>query len=327
MDKKIDNILARILGGEGSSDDFLQFGNWLNEDSKNREIFLRLKNYWDAEVSFNHSISPVDSLAKTQKEIRKRKMRNRRKAIVKVIIPVAAVIFLIITLSIIYKAHKVNDPVEYFTYVTTKNKIDFTLNDESKITLNKNSRFTYSNKYGISDRNIQLEGEAYFEIKKDPSRQFVVAVQAGANPVFIKVLGTTFNLKLDKEKEQVIATLAEGSIQFENAEQTIMIFPNQELTYHYSTNDISIKEVIVEDHTLWKSGLIKYKTVSFLYLVTELEKIFKVKIIIQNKHLENPEVTVTGTFSEEQTLEEILTVVSRSLPFEWTRDNGVYYIN
>ena len=328
MNIKINHIIARILGGKATSDDFLLFNNWLNEDTNNKKEFIQLKNYWDAEVSFNHSISPILSLEKTQNEILRKEKTTFLKKIFYIFTPIAAVVALVITVSVLY--HKYNAPnerVEFFTYLTNEHKINFSLNDESEVTLNKNSRLTYSSRYGVKDRYVKLEGEGYFDIKHDPTTDFVIAIQADENVVFIKVLGTVFNVKVDEDNKQVIATLIEGSIQFESPEQKIRIRPNQELTYHYSTNDIHIKEVDTDEKTSWKDNLIKYKSIPLVELLARLEQNFNVRIIIQNKKLTNHDVTVTGSFGEEQSLDQILKVISRSIPFKWYVDNdGVYYI-
>ena len=57
MENSIDHIITRILSGNSSSEDFLSLSEWLNADEKNKKEFRLLKSYWDAEVSFSHSLS------------------------------------------------------------------------------------------------------------------------------------------------------------------------------------------------------------------------------------------------------------------------------
>ena len=61
MENRINHIIARVLSGESSSDDILSLSEWLNENEKNRDEFRRLKNYWDADVAFKHSVAPTFS--------------------------------------------------------------------------------------------------------------------------------------------------------------------------------------------------------------------------------------------------------------------------
>ena len=72
MENSIDHIITRILSGNSSSEDFLSLSEWLNADEKNKKEFRLLKSYWDAEVSFSHSLMPnvsLDNLRKQAKEI------------------------------------------------------------------------------------------------------------------------------------------------------------------------------------------------------------------------------------------------------------------
>ena len=80
------------------------------------------------------------------------------------------------------------------------------MDDGTKIILNRNSRFTYSDAYGTDQRKVNLEGEAYFEVAKNPERPFIVDMGNAS----IRVLGTTFSVKADKGKDQITAVLLEG---------------------------------------------------------------------------------------------------------------------
>ena len=146
------------------------------------------------------------------------------------------------------------------------------------------------------------------------------------NGASIVVLGTHFNVKADADSDDITATLVEGSIRFEGAKQNIVMTPNQQLTFSRSTNKVDIKHVDTDVFTAWKDGLLKYKSIPFIELMEELKNTYKVDIKIDNEELKKPTVTVSGTFSREQSIEQILKVISRSLPIRWNNSNGVYYI-
>ena len=99
------------------------------------------------------------------------------------------------------------------------------MDDGTKIILNRNSRFTYSDAYGTDQRKVNLEGEAYFEVAKNPERPFIVDMGNAS----IRVLGTTFSVKADKGKDQITAVLLEGSIRFESPTQQVLLAPDQQL--------------------------------------------------------------------------------------------------
>lgn len=323
MENRINHIIARVLSGESSSDDILSLSEWLNENKKNRDEFRRLKNYWDADVAFKHSVAPAFSADKLLRQIdlqdkcaRKRQLWNRFTPLI------AAVTLLFIFSTAFFLYHTNNHVAEYYTLLTDEHKSNFTMEDGTVITLNKNSRLSYSDTYGKNSRNVKLEGEAYFEVAKDSGKPFQVEM----NGASIVVLGTHFNVKADAKADDITATLVEGSIRFEGAKQNIVMTPNQQLTFSRSTNKVDIKHVDTDPFTSWKDGLLKYKSIPFIELIEELQATYKVEIRIDSGELMKPAVTVSGTFSEEQSIEQILKVISRSLPIRWHNSDGVYYI-
>lgn len=322
MDIRIDYIIARILSGESSAEDIFYLSEWLNENEKHKEEFCRLKGYWDAEVTFNHSIFPSLSAEKLQREINIRTIRQKKKRLWRQILSFAAAAVFLLLLTVSYFHYTDKSVSTYYTYLTDEQKSAFLLDDGTRITLNKNSRLTYSDDFGKEKRSVRLQGEAYFEVAKDSLKPFRVEMDGAS----ITVLGTHFSVKAAKGTDEITATLVEGSIRFDGAKQHITMLPNQQLTFKRSTNLIDIKQIDTEITTAWKDGLLKYKSVPFTRLMCELEQAYQVTIRIENKKLMNESVTVSGTFSKEQSMEQILKVIARSLPIRWSNSNGVYTI-
>jgi len=282
MEYKIDHIIARVLSGESSSEDILKLSDWLNADHKNKDEFRKLKNYWDAEVSFRNSVAPEIALKKLRDKIDFVEKKRKQKKFITIILPIAASICLLIMISTLYYFKNDKGAVEYYTYVTSNNISQFTLADGTKVSLNKDSKLTYSNSFGIDSRQVKLEGEGYFEVTKDSSRVFEVKMDQAS----IKVLGTKFNVKANLHENSIEATLVEGSIRFESETQKILLNPNQQLKFNKQTAKIDINSVDTEFYTSWKYDISKYKSLSLKNLVCDLEKKYKVKIEIINRKLD-----------------------------------------
>ena len=323
MESKIDHIIAHVLSGEASSEDILALSSWLGEDPKNQDEFCQLKSYWDAEVAFSQSVAPTLAAEKLQQTIRKQSFGEKQISLNRAFVFMAASVALLVVLTVIgimkYTGHITT---EYYTYLTDEHKSSFRMDDGTVVTLNKNSRLLFSDTFGKRERLVKLEGEAYFEVAKNVSKPFHVEIEGAS----ITVLGTHFNVKAEIGSENIEATLVEGSIRFQGADQNIVMTPNQQLTFNRSTNKIDIKHVDTDTFTAWKNGLLKYKSIPLTELISELEKIYKVGIKLENQELAEPYMTVSGTFSQDQNIDEILKVISRSLPIHWYNSNGVYYI-
>lgn len=133
-------------------------------------------------------------------------------------------------------------------------------------------------------------------------------------------------MKADAESDDITATLVEGSIRFEGAKLNIVMTPNQQLTFNRSTNKVDVKEIDTDTFTAWKDGLLKYKSIPFTELIENLKDIYQVEIRIDDERLADPSITVSGTFDQKQSIEQILKVISHSLPIRWTNKTGNYHI-
>lgn len=185
MENRINHIIARVLSGESSSDDILSLSEWLNENEKNRDEFRRLKNYWDADVAFKHSVAPAFSADKLQQKINVQRRQTARRQLWRNAIPLIAAACLLFIFSTALFLYNTNDRIsEHYTLLTDEHTSNFTMEDGTIITLNKNSRLSYSDKYGKDSRNVKLEGEAYFEVAKDPSKPFQVEMNGASITVY-----------------------------------------------------------------------------------------------------------------------------------------------
>lgn len=320
MENYINQLIAKVLSREASSDEIIRFSQWLSEKENNMDEFRKLKSYWDAEVSFGHTITPELSLQKIQ-----RKLKRKKKKKILYAISVAASLALLIGVGFFFMNREEKEkivPVEYFTYLTENNKTSFTLADGTKVHLNKNGKLIYTDRYGKTDRFVKLEGEAYFEVKHNPEIPFIIEL----GDAQIKVLGTSFNVRKD-EHDNILTTLVEGSIRFEAPDQQVMLVPNQQLVYTNSSNRIEISSINIDEELAWMEGIIRHRSVLFFDLINGLKKRFHVQIIIRNEQLKKSPVSMTGAFPEEQSLEDILKVISITYPFTWEKKDNIYYID
>ena len=115
-------------------------------------------------------------------------------------------------------------------YVPAGQRTLVTLADGTTVWVNGKSTLTFPSHFSSRTRAVELDGEAYFDVRKNPEKQFIVST---AHQSDIKVLGTKFNVKAYKEADEVITTLVEGKVNFEfnNASQQpqyIVMAPGQE---------------------------------------------------------------------------------------------------
>lgn len=127
---------------------------------------------------------------------------------------------------------------------------ELVLSDGSKVWLNSASRIKFPVNFSGNTRDVELSGEAYFEIAKDKARPFKVHF----NTSTVEVLGTHFNVNAyDNEVTQAV-TLIEGSVKVSNLQEGVKIKPGQQAVLG-NESKLKVKEVAVEEAVAWKNGL------------------------------------------------------------------------
>lgn len=321
MDHEIEQIILRNLSGEASCEDILVFSEWLSSSDAHKDSFLKIKKYWDAEVAGVKLRNPEAAYNMLLERIRK----TERKRVVRQLwikYAGAAAVAVIIGIAGYWMGeHQATAPLQYYSYITGNSISSFELPDGTEISLNKNSKLSYSSSYGEQVREVSLDGEGFFTVTKDKEKAFVVDLNGSK----ISVLGTVFNVKNYKKEDITMATLVEGSIRFETPDQQIVLKPDQQLVFNKSNNKIDMTNVSTDLVTAWKSHLIKYRSVPFREFLDMLKERYEVEIILSNEALGDQKVT--GSFDESLTVDQILDLMKKNLVFRWKKQGESYVIN
>ncbi|HCT94067.1 MAG: hypothetical protein A2X19_04260 [Bacteroidetes bacterium GWE2_39_28] len=161
----------------------------------------------------------------------------------------------------------VETPNEYNELTTPKGRsFSIVLNDGSRIWLNAQSKIKYPVRFGKNERRIQIAGEAFFDVKHDPQRPFIVET----TDYSVKVLGTKFNVNAYAQEESTSTTLVSGSvlIPMKTGSEAILT-PGDQLKFSRSDKSISIQKVDVELYTSWVENNLRIEQMP-------LDEIFKI---------------------------------------------------
>lgn len=153
------------------------------------------------------------------------------------------------------------------------------LPDGTKVWLSSGSKISYSRDFNGGNRNVELSGEAYFDVVKNEAVPFTV----NAGDLKIKVLGTDFNVKAYKDASTVSATLVRGAIEATTPGGTYRQYPDQKLVFSRVNGTTQI--VDVEDSGMassWKEGILYYDNQSLGEIAEDLQRIYGVKLIFAN---------------------------------------------
>jgi len=322
MNDQFSILVSRILAGEASEEDKKLLKQFLQESSEHSLMYNQLKEYWNADVHLKNSTSRDQFEARLLAELnlgKEVRPTGFRKLYIRMA-SAAAVIFFVMTCTLAY-LYTSAAPVHIYTYSAQSIPVEYTLEDGTKATLNKNSSITFQSDYGEKSREVQLKGEAFFKVTRDKTKPFSVE----ALGTITRVLGTSFNVKSDVESGQVITTLLTGSVWFKAEGCKIILSPGQELVYNTKTNSYNSSSTDVQYNTAWVSGRYNYPNVSFATLAEKLEHIYKLKILITDQKIANR--NVSASFLNDEPIEEILKALKPNLGFSYLRNDTTIIIS
>ncbi len=206
------------------------------------------------------------------------------------------------------------EEINLITYRGDKKEIY--LPDGSKIVLNAESELIYPKEFNDSIREVTLIGEAFFDIKRNVNKPFIV----NTNSIKIKVLGTSFNVKSYDKDKKVETTLVTGKVELiKDKETPIVLAPSQKAVFYKKENKLEIEEVKSLEVVAWKEGKLIFKKTSLQEVVIDLERKYNVKININSQKLLNYEYT--GTF-DNLSIDEVLKLLTISSPIKYSIKNG-----
>ena len=160
------------------------------------------------------------------------------------------------------------------------------LPDGSVVTLNANSSLRYPEQFGKS-REVVLEGEAFFEVKRDEKQPFRVA----AGNVTTEVLGTAFNLKWDQRGQTVELEVTEGKVAFSSFQaelsERIFVSAGEQAVYHGTTNTIERFEVFNPNLISWKTKKLVFSNTTVSKVLEDASGYFDVTFIVDNESINN----------------------------------------
>ncbi len=201
-------------------------------------------------------------------------------------------------------------------------KAQYVLPDGTIVWLNARSQLSYPEAFAGATREVTLAGEAFFEVKRDPRRPFVIR----AGRTLTRVLGTSFNLRVAPGSNQVTVTVVSGKVGFaplgRPARQVL-------LTAGMRGNYLPVADSVYgEPHgdgnaLAWRSDKLVFKDTPLREMLPALQKQYGVPVEVADPSLLN--CLFTSTF-EDAALAEVLEAVSLSLDLRYAYRDGKYVL-
>ncbi|MEA5127561.1 MAG: FecR domain-containing protein [Proteiniphilum sp.] len=322
MNNEIPEIVVRVLQGNQTEEDMRIFLQWYRSSQENKDIFFQLKHIHDlrkgglkpdgieVEASWDRLWVKLKKQSITDLALPEAVRNRRYSGILK--FTVAAAIAAVLVVAGIYIFYKGEDQIEWIEVSTGVGSRPQTimLSDGSIVRLNSSSMLRYPEKFNSNNREVYLDGEAYFNVKEDKAHTFVVHT----DKQLINVLGTEFNVLAYSSDPYTITTLVTGKVKLDtyddenNLKIEIVMQPNQQAYFDKEFQQTTLSEVNSQDVISWMKGIYSFRDAPLEEITRRFEKIYGVTIIIPDEM--NRQEKYTGKFFAHQDIREIVNVLN-----------------
>lgn len=229
------------------------------------------------------------------------------------IMQVAAIAVLFLGISFLIKQFLT--PKEIIQITNSEEKKEIILQDGSIVVLNRNSTVSYPEEFG-NTRSIKLTGEAYFKVKRNPKKPFIVTMQ----DMTLKVLGTSFNINSYATGPTKVSVLT-GIVNLKsNSGKSVILTKNQQADFINSAFHVTKEESI--EKIAWTKNNIVLEQTTLGETAKILENSYNVTIDFEDRELEK--LIISGKFKEEK-LENILASIAfvKKLKIDYLTKNQI----
>jgi ferric-dicitrate binding protein FerR (iron transport regulator) len=297
--------------------------------SKNQPMIDNwIKNYWDNATNVESELTFEQLIRQIDKQYPQHSKTNFQDLnVVRQFQKIAAILILPVIILSGYYFFQENGPVQYTETIVPKGqKSEIVLPDKTHIWLNSASRLRYPVKFGNVNRELFLEGEAYFEVAENKNKPFLVQTSG----ITVKVLGTKFNVKTYPDDENVETALLSGKINLtihsgQGKTSELDINPGEMADYSKVESSVSKSGFQTDEILGWKDNRLIFRDDTFDNLVKKVERWYDVEIIYDKSLFQGQRLTVE--LLEGESLERLMQIIEKTIQINYKIDKQKVFIN
>lgn len=314
-----ETVLAAYLKGELGPEDALAVERWYDASAENQRLLGQVYHilYINDRINSSAGFDPEYSLGRLKTRMRNRRRKSAALRIVRWTATAAAVFVLLFAGTRFTQRldEHLSRPLTVCTQLGERSQV--VLPDGSKVWLNSCSSVKYSSSFFSRERRVEMTGEAYFIVEKDPYAPFVVS----SDGLDIEVLGTRFNVRNDSDLHRITTVLLEGSIEARGGGATARLRPSQQIIFNTDTREMLVSECCsVERSISWIDGKFRFDRNTFSEIVAELQRYYNVDIRFEDACLR--EERFSGDFRVEDGIYHIFFILQLTNKFHYEIDRN-----
>lgn len=309
MDKE---ILQRYVEGNVTPEEIITVVDWLDEDESHVREFMALHKLNDISL-----LNQPVGLADTQKKKKSFSLRQIGYELAKI----AAVVLLFWGGTKLFETNPEEDTITYQTlFVPAGQRAELILPDSTRVWVNARSKLVYPVNFGKGTRQVELNGEAYFDVIHNEQQPFVVKT----SQMDIQVLGTEFNVTAYSSSSDFEVSLLRGSIELSSPRLSSNYRVKERENVRLQDNKLIINTIADYDYFRWKEGLICFNNESVSTIIEKLRLYYDINIEVDNQKFLGSRYT--GKFRSKDGIEQVLKVLQIEHKFTYTKNNDLNLI-
>ena len=309
-------LLGKYLSGEATPEEGVALDNWILDAPENRKLFDEVSVIWN-EVK-QQQVHQLPDKEKFLREIRARlapvEVYPVRKRFY--LTSIAAALLLLVAAAIyIFFFREKEQVIRYVNRTTGKGIYRDTLSDRSLVVLNSHSNIKYPENF---KRTLHLTGEAWFDVTLNEGNPFIVNV----GDIFIKVLGTSFNVR--QQQHTIEVAVKTGAVMMYRGDQQIIVKAGSLGIYNVANHLFTVEASFNVNRIGYVTRVFNFENTSLKEIVAQIERAYDIKVVFENKNLES--CTMSSPF-ENKSIKYIFEVISITLNVDCRIENNTVYIS
>ncbi len=331
-------LLGKYLANECNSQEKFEVEDWLSQSDKNQKEFEQEKSmlekidtYYQAKKFNTNSAWKNVHAQISPSKVKSIQHKKFRKEVIAQFYKYAAVVVIALLLGSIgyFIGFRNHTPAIYSEVISVNGQVlnEYVLPDGSVVALNSNSKLLYPKKFKGDIREVTIIGEAFFDVKPNPEKPFVI----NAGDAQVKVLGTSFNVCAYPGTETIEVIVETGKVQVintfneqETENREIFLTPGQKGTF-FTENHALEKSVNTNPNFIaWKTHDLIFNKVPLNEVIQSLEKAYHIDIEITEPELNN--LLYEGHF-DQKPVEFVLDVIRLTFNLDLSVENEHYTLS
>lgn len=200
-------------------------------------------------------------------------------------------------------------------------EFDLVLADGTVVWLNADSKLRFPVEFNGQERRVFLEGEAYFQVKKNTLMPFRVEIRNQT----VEVLGTEFNVAGYRDETNVYTTLVTGKVKVQTSNETLALIPGEQSIVDCHTGHIDKQEVDIEKIVSWKKGMFILEEQTLEQIMQKFARWYDISVFYQHAELKN--MVFKGVVPRYAELQDVLKILEKTNEVRFNLQNRTVIVS